>query len=336
MLTEPSLPSHASPIPATALPSLATPSHKTSPTARHLSAPSSKHLIASPYIPASRYISPRSFINLPPANPDRGADEYLREVLGPGDDTDEEDVTDVVEGVRENGDGIAVDRRKGLAEDDETGGEDVVTLVWRGGSDGAWIETGRPPGVRALAIEGPGVKVSRPVGVAVFLRLGRSRIGVGDLEVEYIESTDDPATWEVKDGSSVDDKVLSPEGVSRAAAFLSAYPNEKIRDGHTVSPNSLRTSPTTSPSNLPIQLSDPSAGTRTISGPKAFCLLSNAALAAALGSAFLGEDRADLTEGISSGTNIILLTSGKGDEAGNKVFIVSSNAWLVVRGLAWA
>jgi hypothetical protein len=129
----------------------------------------------------------------------------------------------VVEGVRENGDGIAVDRRKGLAEADETGGEDVVTLVWSGGRDGAWIDTGRPPGVRALAIEGPGVRVSRaPVGVAVLRRLGSSRMGVGDFEVEYIESTDEPATWEVSEGSNVDDNVLSPEGVSKAAAYSSA------------------------------------------------------------------------------------------------------------------
>ena len=46
-------------------------------------------------------------------------------------------MTEVVDGVRENGDGIAVERRKGLAEDDDTGGEDVVTFVWRGGREGA-------------------------------------------------------------------------------------------------------------------------------------------------------------------------------------------------------
>lgn len=152
-------------------------------------------MIASPYIPASRYISPRSFISLPPATPDNGALVYFCASDGPGEGIDEDEGTDVVDGVRENGEGMAVDRRKGLAEDDVTGGEDVVTLVCRGGRDGAWIETGRPPGVRALAIEGPGVKVSRaPVGVAVLRRLGRSRIGVGDFEVEYMESTDDPAT----------------------------------------------------------------------------------------------------------------------------------------------
>jgi len=39
--------------------------------------------------------------------------------------------------------------------------------------------------VRALAIDGPGASVSLlPVGVAVLRRLGRSRMGVGDLEVE--------------------------------------------------------------------------------------------------------------------------------------------------------
>ena len=78
--------------------------------------------------------------------------------------------------------------------------------------------------MRALAIEGPGVKVSRaPVGVAVLRRLGSSRIGVGDFEVEYIESTDEPATWEVSEGNSVDDNVLSPDGVSNAAAYSSAH-----------------------------------------------------------------------------------------------------------------
>jgi len=160
--------------------------------------------------------------------PDNGALEYFCARDGPGEAADEEEVTDVVEGVRENGDGIAVDLLKGLAEDDETGGEEVVTLVCRGGSDGAWIETGRPPGVRALATEGPGVKVSRaPVGVAVLRRLGSSRIGVGDFEVEYIESIDEPATWEVSEGSSVDDNVFSPDGVSSAAA----YPSAHIRTG---------------------------------------------------------------------------------------------------------
>jgi hypothetical protein len=75
-------------------------------------------------------MSPRSFINLPPANPESGADEYFcATALGPGDCADEDEGTEVVDGVRENGDGMAVERRKGLAEDDETGGEDVVTLV---------------------------------------------------------------------------------------------------------------------------------------------------------------------------------------------------------------
>jgi len=83
-------------------------------------------------------MSPRSFINLPPASPDSGAEEYrCVAALGPGDEIDEDDVTEVVDGVRENGDGIAVERRKGFAEDDETGGEDVATFVWRGGSEGA-------------------------------------------------------------------------------------------------------------------------------------------------------------------------------------------------------
>jgi hypothetical protein len=104
----------------------------------------------------------------------------------------------------------------------------------------------------------------------------------------------------------------------------------------TVSPNSLSTSPTTSPSNLPIQLSDPSEGTRTISGPSDTCPRSNAARAAALGSAFVGEDRADLLVGISSGTSIIRLTSGKGDEAGKRDFNVASKAALGVRGFGCA
>jgi hypothetical protein len=41
------------------------------------------------------------------------------------------------------------------------------------------------------------------------------------FEVEYMESTEDPATWEVKDGSSVEDNVRRPDGVSRAAASKS-------------------------------------------------------------------------------------------------------------------
>jgi hypothetical protein len=48
-------------------------------------------------------------------------------------------------------------------------------------------------------------------------------MGVGDFEVEYIESTDEPATCDVKDGNNVDDNVLSPDGVSNAAAYSSAY-----------------------------------------------------------------------------------------------------------------
>jgi hypothetical protein len=68
-------------------------------------------------------------------------------------------------------------------------------------------------------MDGPGVRVSRlPVGVAVLRLCGNSRMGVGDFEVEYIESTDEPATWDVRDGNRVEDRVLSPEGVSRAAA----------------------------------------------------------------------------------------------------------------------
>jgi len=106
--------------------------------------------------------------------------------------------------------------------------------------------------------------------------------------------------------------------------------------GHTVSPSSLSTSPITSPSNLPTQLSDPSEGTRTISGPSDPDPHSNAARAAALGSAFVGEDRADLTDGISSGTSIIRLTSGKGDEVGKSVLIALSKAELGVGGFRCA
>jgi hypothetical protein len=39
------------------------------------------------------------------------------------------DGTEVADGVREKGDGIAVERRNGLAEDEETGGEAAGTLV---------------------------------------------------------------------------------------------------------------------------------------------------------------------------------------------------------------
>ena len=106
------------------------------------------------------------------------------------------------------------------------------------------------------------------------------------------------------------------------------------KGGHTVSPSSLSTSPTISPNSFPIQLSEPSEGARTISGPSDPWPFSNAARAAALGSAFVGDDRADLTDGISYGTSIIRLTSGNGDEAGKRVLMVSSNACLVVRGLA--
>lgn len=40
-----------------------------------------------------------------------------------------EEPTEAAEGVLEKGEGIAVDRRKGFAEDDDTGGEEDVTLV---------------------------------------------------------------------------------------------------------------------------------------------------------------------------------------------------------------
>lgn len=91
----------------------------------------------------------------------------------------------MVEAVRENGEGMAVDRRNGFAEADETGGEGFGTLVCRGGKEGGRTETGRPPGVKARAIDGTGVRVSRlPVGVAVLRLCGSSRIGVGDFEVE--------------------------------------------------------------------------------------------------------------------------------------------------------
>ena len=92
----------------------------------------------------------------------------------------------------------------------------------------------------------------------------------------------------------------------------------------------------TSPRNLPTQLSDPSEGTRRISGPSDPDPRSKAARAAALGSGFAGEDRADLTDGISSGTNIIRLTSGKGDEVGKSVLIALSKAELGVGGFRCA
>jgi hypothetical protein len=79
------------------------------------------------------------------------------------------ELTEVAEGVREKGDGMAVDRRNGFAEADETGGEEVVTFC-NGGREGGWTETGRPPGVRALAMDDPGASVFRlPVGVLVLL-----------------------------------------------------------------------------------------------------------------------------------------------------------------------
>lgn len=46
------------------------------------------------------------------------------------------ELTEVAEGVREKGDGMAVDRRNGFAEADETGGEEVVTFVCNGGREG--------------------------------------------------------------------------------------------------------------------------------------------------------------------------------------------------------
>lgn len=127
---------------------------------------------------------------------------------------------EAAEELREKGDGIAVDRRNGFDEDDDTGGDEDGTLVCSGGSDGGWTDTGRPPGVSALAIDGPGWRVSRPpVGVeALPVRWGSCSIGVELVPVAYIVSTDDPLTWEVSDGRSVDDNVLSPAGVSRAAA----------------------------------------------------------------------------------------------------------------------
>jgi len=149
-LTEPSRPSQASPIPATARPSRATASHSTSPTALHRSAPSSKHLIASEYIPAKRYISPKSFNSLPPAKPLSGAEVYFVPVLGTcgaalefavaASETEDED--------RVKGLLSAVDRRNGF----DVG---AIALVWMGGKDGGPTDVGRPPGVRARVRDMP-------------------------------------------------------------------------------------------------------------------------------------------------------------------------------------
>jgi hypothetical protein len=166
------------------------------------------------------------------------------------------DPTDVVDAVRENGEGMAVDRLNGFAEDDETGGEGFGTFVCRGGKDGGCTETGRPPGVRARAMDGTGVRVSRlPVGVAVLRLCGNSSMGVGDFEVEYIESTDDPATCDVRDGNRVEDSVLSPEGVSSAAAWRSAHnriakDHLPFRPAHSVHPQSPLPTPFRSSSRI--------------------------------------------------------------------------------------
>ena len=93
---------------------------------------------------------------------------------------------DAAEDVRENGDEMAVDRRNGFDDAEDTGGEEVGTLVWSGGKDGGWTDTGRPPGVSARDIVGPGVRVSLPpIGVdALPVRDGSSRMGVELLALE--------------------------------------------------------------------------------------------------------------------------------------------------------
>lgn len=137
-------------------------------------------------------MSPRSFINRPPAKPERFAEVYFCVAVAVAvevevaDVADEFDVMDAAEVEREKGEEMAVERRKGFDEDEDTGGEEAGTLVCNGGSEGAWIDTGRPPGVRDREIDGPGWSVSlRPVGVpALPVRGGISVSGVDPLKFE--------------------------------------------------------------------------------------------------------------------------------------------------------
>jgi hypothetical protein len=222
-LTDPSLPSQASPIPATALPSLASPSQSTSPTTLHLSAPSSKHLIASPYIPANKYISPKSFSNLPPATPANGADVYLAAPLicavGTEPDATEEILAVDVDLV--NGDERAVERRNGL-EDAATVGGIGDGLVGMGGNEGGPTDVGLPPGVSARVRFIPMLDCgSREFEWGIEVEGGRpgaSAVGV-ELRDWFGKKLVDSGNVDVSEGSNVEESVFIPDGVSSAVAY---------------------------------------------------------------------------------------------------------------------
>lgn len=95
-------------------------------------------------------MSPKTFISLPPATPVRVADVYLTATCGAGEG-DPAEGSDAADDVREKGELIAVERRKGLDEvATGTGaGTGDMALGVTGGRDGAWTEVGRPPGVSA-------------------------------------------------------------------------------------------------------------------------------------------------------------------------------------------
>jgi hypothetical protein len=111
--------------------------------------------MASPYIPAMRYMSPSSFISLPPPIPVRVAEVYFVIGVDAKDASDVVDALEAAEVVRVKGEVSAVDRRKGLEEagTGTTGG--AMAVDWIGGSDGGCTEAGLPPGVKARVIPRP-------------------------------------------------------------------------------------------------------------------------------------------------------------------------------------
>jgi len=91
----------------------------------------------------------------------------------------------------------------------------------------------------------------------------------------------------------------------------------------TSSPSSPRTSPTTSPNSLPSQPSTPSVGAWTTSTPALPLLYPEVAAPRAPSPFFFGELWELSGAGVSFGTTINRLTSGKGDVGGNKPARVS-------------
>lgn len=264
-------------------------------------------------------MSPSSFIKRPPAIPLRLAAVYFIDIAGPDNGEGEGVVFEPADGVLENGDVSAVDRRNGFDEAETAGGDCAggAESDGIGVCEGACTDVGRPPGVKARDSEMPmpddwlrwsialACDTLEDVGVVIDDRLACPN--------EPGESVRDPGVGKgavaVKDGNKVEDSVLSPCGVSSAVAS---------------SPSSPSKSPTASPSNRLTHPSCASIGAhRTSPSALSFPLPKRGISWSQL--ALLGDGMGEDARRTAAGTSTSRLTSGNGEVGGNKSARASSN-----------